>query len=79
MNYTWGEIQILSIKKMFLNNAPISVDDLDSMRNDRKYQLYLNGMPETANEGLLRLMSRGKPLVKKHTLDRKSTRLNSSH
>lgn len=68
MNYTWGEIQILSIKKMFLNNAPISVDNLDSMRNDRKYQLYLNGMPETANEGLLRLMSRGKPLVKKHTL-----------
>lgn len=68
MNYTWGELQILTIKKMFLNNTPISVDNLDSMRNDRKYQLYLNGMPEAANEGLLRLMSRGKPLVKKHTI-----------
>ena len=38
------------------------------MRTNRKYQLYLNAMPEAANEGLLRLMSKGKPLVKKYTL-----------
>ena len=68
MNYTWGEIQLLTIKKMFLNNVPLTVTDLPSMRTDRKYQLYLNTMPEAANEGLLRLMSRGKPLVKKYTL-----------
>ncbi len=68
MNYTWGEIQILAIKKMFLNNTPIEVSDLPAMRTDRKYQLYLNAMPEAANEGLLRLMSAGKPLIKKYTL-----------
>lgn len=68
MNYTWGEVQILTIKKMFLNNVPISVSDLPEMRENRKYQLYLNAMPEAANEGLLRLMSKGKPLVKKYTL-----------
>lgn len=68
MNYTWGDIQILAIKKMFLNNVPLLVSDLPDMRTDRKYQLYLNAMPEAANEGLLRLMSKGKPLVKKYTL-----------
>lgn len=68
MNYTWGEIQLLAIKKMFLNNTPIEVTDLPAMRTDRKYQLYLNAMPEAANEGLLRLMSAGKPLIKKYTL-----------
>jgi hypothetical protein len=68
MNYTWGDIQILAIKKMFLNNVPLLVSDLPNMRTDRKYQLYLNAMPEAANEGLLRLMSKGKPLIKKYTL-----------
>lgn len=68
MTYTWGEIQLISIKKMFLNNVPLEVADLPTMRTDRKYQLYLNAMPEHANEGLMRLMKRGKPLVKKYTL-----------
>lgn len=36
MNYTWGEIQILAIKKMFLNNVPIDVSNLPDMRTDRK-------------------------------------------
>lgn len=68
MNYTWGDIQILSLKKMFLNNVPIYVDDLETLREDRKYNLYLNSMPEAANEGVLRLMSRGVPIIKKYTL-----------
>lgn len=68
MNYTWGEIQLLAIKKMFLNNTPLEVSDLSDMRDNRKYQLYLNSMPEVANEGLLRLMTRGNPLIKKYTL-----------
>jgi hypothetical protein len=69
MNYTWGEIQILSIQKMFLNNVPLTVSDLTEMREDKKYKLYLNSMPSVANEGLLRLMSVGKPLIKKYTLN----------
>lgn len=68
MSYTWGEIQILSIQKMFLNNTTITTSDLSTMLTDRKYKLYLNSMPAVANEGLLRLMSVGKPLIKKYTL-----------
>ena len=26
---TWGDIQIAAIQKMFLNNKPITTDDLD--------------------------------------------------
>lgn len=69
MNYTWGEIQIQSLQKMFLNNAAITVADLPTLKTDRKYSLYLNSMPAIANEGLLRLMSVGKPLIKKYTLN----------
>lgn len=68
MNYTWGELQILSIQKMFLNNVPLEVEDLEEMREDKKYKLYLNSMPAVANEGLLRLMSVGKPIIKKYNL-----------
>ena len=68
MNYTWGEIQILAIQKMFLNNDSIAVSDLSTMRTDRKYEIYLNMMPQLANEGLLRLMSIGNPLIKKYSL-----------
>lgn len=68
MNYTWGDIQVLTLKKMFLNNVPISVEDLPALKEDRKYNLYLNAMPEAANEGILRLMARGTPIVKKYTL-----------
>lgn len=68
MNYTWGEIQILAIQKMFLNNSSISVSDLEKLKEDRKYSLYLNSMPAVANEGLIRLMSTGSPVIKKYTL-----------
>ena len=68
MKYTWGDIEILSLQKMFLNNQSITTDDLNAMRTDRKYAIYLNAMPAVANEGLLRLMSVGTPLVKKYTI-----------
>lgn len=64
MNYTWGEIQIQSIQKMFLNNQTISVSDLTSMKTDRVYRTYLNAMPNVANEGIMLLMRRGEPLIK---------------
>src|SRR5574344_16976 len=64
MNYTWGEIQIQSIQKMFLNNQTISVSDLSTMVTDRVYRTYLNAMPSVANEGIMLLMRRGEPLIK---------------
>lgn len=67
MRYTWGEIQILSLQKMFLNNESLDVANLETYRKDRKYKLYLNSIAAVANEGLLRIMSVGRPLVKKYT------------
>lgn len=69
MAYTWGEIQINSIKKMFLNNVAITTADLPMMRLDRKYATYLDAMPNTANEGLLRLMKISRPLVKEFSIN----------
>lgn len=64
--YTWGDIQIISIEKMFLNNTPIQVSDLSEMRDDKKYKNYLSAMPNVANEALLRIMSKGRPIIKKY-------------
>lgn len=62
--YTWGEIQLESVKKMFLNNDIINLRDLKAMRSDNKYKIYLNGMAQAANEGLLECMKRGRPFIK---------------
>ena len=45
MKYSWGDIEIISIQKMFLNNQGISVDDLESMKNDvlnNNFDIYHN-------------------------------------
>lgn len=70
--YTWGEIQLESIKKMFLNNDTIDLNDLRSMRNDNKYKIYLNGMAQAANEGIAECMKRGRPFIKTFTFTQRS-------
>ena len=64
MAYTWGEIQLESIKKMFLNNDTIRLNDLRDMRSDNKYKIYLNAMAQAANEGIAECMKRGRPFIK---------------
>lgn len=64
MAYTWGEIQLESIKKMFLNNDVIDENDLRKMKNDNKYKIYLNAMAQAANEGIAECMKRGRPFIK---------------
>lgn len=68
MTYTWGEIQLAAIQKMFLNNVALEVGDLDELRDDKKYSTYLNAMPYVANEGLLRLMAKARPYFKTYSL-----------
>lgn len=63
-NYTWGEIQIESCKKMFLNNGPIKIDELPSMKLDNKYKWYLNAMPHACNEAIYEIIKRGKKHLK---------------
>lgn len=66
IKYTWGEIQVEACKKMFLNNGSISVSDLSSMKNDNKYEWYLNAMPQAANEAIYEIIRRGKKSIKQY-------------
>ena len=52
---TWGEIQIISLQKMFANDEAISVDDLDDLREDDDCIIYLDSMPAVANEAIQRI------------------------
>lgn len=49
---TWGEIQIESLKKMFLNTNDLKVEELESYRSDKKYKTYLFGMYQACNEAI---------------------------
>lgn len=64
MAYTWGEIQIESLKKMFLNNKDIYESELADMRQDNKYKIYLNAMPQAANEAIGECLKRTRPMIK---------------
>lgn len=64
MAYTWGEIQIESLKKMFLNNTSIFQSELAQMREDNKYKIYLNAMPQACNEGIAECLKRSRPYIK---------------
>ena len=64
MAYTWGEIKLESIKKMFLNNDIIDINDLTKMKKDNKYKIYINAMAQAANEGIAECMKRGRPFIK---------------
>lgn len=52
---TWGEIQIISLQKMFAKDEPINVNDLSKLRNDDDCKWYLNAMPAVANEAIQRI------------------------
>lgn len=64
MAYTWGQIKLESIKKMFLNNDNIYEKDLRKMKNDNKYKIYLNGMAQAANEAIAECVKRARPNIK---------------
>lgn len=52
---TWGEIQIITLEKMFAKDEPIDVKDLDELREDDDCKWYLSAMPSVCNEALQRL------------------------
>lgn len=59
---TWGEIQIISLQKMFAKDTPIQVSDLSTLINDDDCKIYLSSMPAVANEGLQRIKPHIKPM-----------------
>lgn len=52
---TWGEIQIISLEKMFVKDEPIDVTMLDVLKNDDDCKWYLSAMPAVANEAIRRI------------------------
>lgn len=52
---TWGEIQIISLQKMFAKDEPIKVENLKTLREDDDCKWYLNAMPAVANEAIQRI------------------------
>lgn len=66
---TWGYIQLESIRKMFVNTTAISLDDLPSMKTDKKYATYLDAMPGAANEGIMIMLTRGRAVLTNEILN----------
>lgn len=64
---TWGEIQIESLKKMFLNSNDLSVDKLNEYKNDKKYKTYLYAMPQACNEAINYICNL-EPIIKSYSL-----------
>lgn len=67
---TWGEIQLITLQKMFVLTESKNVGDLPNLKTDRKYVTYFDAMPSTANEGIRIMLNRGKPYRKMYKLSR---------
>ena len=52
---TWGEIQVIALQKMFAKDDPITVEDLEELREDDDCKWYLSAMPAVCNEALQRI------------------------
>ena len=66
---TWGEIQIESLKKMFLNKEVLIIDKLDEYKQDKKYKTYLDAMPQACNEAINYIINL-EPIIKVEELER---------
>lgn len=54
---TWGEIQIESLKKMFLNDDNITIENLNTYKTNKRYKTYLFAMPQACNEAINYIVS----------------------
>jgi hypothetical protein len=70
---TWGEIQIESLKKMFLNTEELTVANLATYKTDKKYKTYLFAMPQACNEAVNYIASRLGTEVHIYQLTREET------
>lgn len=67
----WGQIQIESLKKMFLNKEELTINNLNEYKQDKKYKTYLFAMPQAANEAINIILENVQPLIKKYVLKKK--------
>ena len=66
---TWGEIQIESLKKMFLNKETLKIEELETYKSDKKYKTYLDAMPQACNEAINYIINL-EPIIKVEELER---------
>ena len=66
---TWGEIQIESLKKMFLNKETLKIEELETYKSDKKYKTYLDAMPQACNEAINYIINL-EPIIKVEKLER---------
>lgn len=69
---TWGEIQIESLKKMFLNKEVLTIENLGTYKNDKKYKTYLDAMPQACNEAINYIINL-EPIIKVKELEKNGT------
>lgn len=69
---TWGEIQIESLKKMFLNKEILEISKLEEYKKDKKYKTYLDAMPQACNEAINYILSQ-EPIINVFRLEKTST------
>lgn len=66
---TWGEIQIESLKKMFLNKENLEATKLNEYKADKKYKTYLFAMKQACNEALTQIYAICEPTIKMYELE----------
>lgn len=52
---TWGEIQKISLEKMFAKDEPIEIEDIEDLKDDDDCKWYLSAMPAACNEAIERI------------------------
>ena len=68
---TWGEIQIESLKKMFLNKEVLKIEEIEKYKTDKKYKTYLDAMPQACNEAINYIINL-EPIIKVEKLQKNS-------
>ena len=68
-NMTWGEIQIESLKKMFLNKEVLKIEEIEKYKADKKYKTYLDAMPQACNEAINYIINL-EPIIKVEELQK---------
>lgn len=66
---TWGEIQIESLKKMFLNKEVLKIEEIEKYKADKKYKTYLDAMPQACNEAINYIINL-EPIIKVEELQK---------
>lgn len=69
----WGDIQLESLRKMFLNSDILSIENLEDYKKDKKYKTYLDAMPQAANEAINYILENGRPYILSYELKKNDT------